>query len=657
MAGNKPQQDVDMLKHFLLVGSAALLVAGFNHAELMVANNSEASTEYQALATHQGGSTDIELLKVQLAPHATGNLSSPVCADPATPIARIQGSGPTSPLVGQQVVIEAVVTADLQASHELGGFFLQQQQADTHVDTSEGIFIFERSAAFQVGDRVRVSGRVSEYFGLTQIDQVSALTRCAKNIPLPPATALKLPLPSAEALEATEGMRVSFSETLTVNEVYNLGRFGEFTLSRGRRSIPTDVAPPGKVASDLAEANRLNQLLVDDGSAHQNPDPVKFPAPGLNAKNSLRIGSTLDTLTGVIHFAFGSYRLIPTVAPRFNNANPRTAAPLTVIDSDLRIVSFNLMNFFNGDGVGGAFPTDRGATNPAELARQTLKLVAALLAIDADILALVELENDGFTDQGALAYLLRALNAQLPANRVYHLIAPEVERLGADAIGVGLLYRPDRVEPVNSARLLSTANSPTDVRGLALFNDKLNRPALAQTFVQQPMSERFTLVVNHLKSKSDSNCANWADCDQGQGAYNLSRTRASQALNLWLRTDPTDSQDSDFLIIGDLNAYSLEDPITGLTAAGFEHLNSAGSYSYVYRGESGSLDHALASPSLAAKALAVQAWHINSDEPRVLDYNQEYKSPRQSATYFAPDPYRSSDHDPLVLDFGFDLLP
>ena len=652
-----------MLKHLLLLASAATLVAGYSQAELRVSGYSDASTNNKALVIDQ-----LDLLQSASGRDLSGQLESPVCADPATPIARIQGSGPISPLLGQSVVVEAIVTADLQGSDQLGGFFLQQQsqpqpQSDKQqtdkqqANTSNGIFVFERGVPVQVGDRVRLRARVDEYFGLTQLTQVSALTRCATNRPLPPTITLTLPLPSAEALEASEGMRVNFSETLTVNDVYNLGRFGEFTLSRGRRSVPTDAARPGSAANVLAQANRLNHLVVDDGNTSQNPDPVRFPAPALTAANSLRTGSTLDTLTGVIHFAFGSYRLIPTVPVQFTNANPRTAAPKAISNSDLRIASFNVLNYFNGNGLGGGFPTNRGATNATELARQTVKLVAALVALDADILGLVELENDGFTDQSALAYLVRALNAQLPADRAYRLIAPQIEQIGADAISVGLLYRPARLKPVNSARLLTSASSPLDGSGRPLFNDHLNRPALAQTFVQPATAERFTLVVNHLKSKGNSNCADWADCDQGQGAYNLSRTRASQALDLWLRSDPTDSQDSDLLIIGDLNAYSQEDPITGLTASGFKHLNAAASYSYVFRGESGSLDHALASPTLAAKVLALQVWHINSDEPRVLDYNQEYKSAHQIESYFAPDPYRSSDHDPLVLDFRFAVQP
>ena len=577
------------------------------------------------------------------------------CGDPATRLAQIQGSGLVSPLLEQDVTVEAVVTLDLQAEHDMAGFFLQQDPTDDDANTSEGIFVYHSRTEVEVGDRVRLSGRVNEYFGVTQLHRINDLKRCATNRALPPVTDLSLPLPYPESLEAMEGMRVRFSASLTVNDVAKLGRYGEFTLSQGRRSIPTDSARPGRAADAIGHANRLNQLVVDDGSTRQNPDPVPFPTPGLTAANSLRIGSTVQHLTGVIHFAFDTYRLIPTSPPRFQLDNPRRAAPLAVPNSDLRIASLNVRNYFNGDGLGGGWPSPRGASDGVELARQTSKLLAALVAIDADIVALMELENDGISQRSALASLRRALNAELPTDRHYQLIDPRVDRIGSDAISVGLLYRPARVQPINRARLLTSANSPNDTSGRALFNDALHRPALAQTFSHPSSSERLTLVVTHLKSKAQGRCAKWDDCDRGQGAYNLSRTRASQALNLWLGTDPTDSRAAHVLMVGDFNAYSQEDPIVDLINAGFSALQTPGGYSYVYQGQSGRLDHALASPALADKLLLAQEWHINSDEPSVLDYHREYKSTEQIDTYFAPDPYRSSDHDPLVLDFRLSM--
>ena len=84
-------------------------------------------------------------------------------------------------------------------------------------------------------------------------------------------------------------------------------------------------------------------------------------------------------------------------------------------------------------------------------------------------------------------------------------------------------------------------------------------------------------------------------------------------------------------------------------------LLGAKAYSYVFDGQSGYLDHALASPSLVAQVTGVTEWHINADEPTVLDYNVEFKSAAQVAAYYEADPFRSSDHDPVLV--GLSLAP
>ena len=110
---------------------------------------------------------------------------------------------------------------------------------------------------------------------------------------------------------------------------------------------------------------------------------------------------------------------------------------------------------------------------------------------------------------------------------------------------------------------------------------------------------------------------------------------------------------TDVLIIGDLNAYARETPITTVERAGYTNLKDrfmgAETYSYVFFGQSGYLSHALASSSLTAQVTDLVVWHINADEPRVLDYNEEDKSPEQLVDLYHADPYRSSDHDPVLI--------
>jgi uncharacterized protein len=78
-------------------------------------------------------------------------------------------------------------------------------------------------------------------------------------------------------------------------------------------------------------------------------------------------------------------------------------------------------------------------------------------------------------------------------------------------------------------------------------------------------------------------------------------------------------------------------------------------YSYLFNGQVGYLDHVLASTSLTAQVTGADEWHINSDEPDVLDYNTEYKSAGQVTRLYNADPYRSTDHDPVIV--GVDLTP
>ena len=107
------------------------------------------------------------------------------------------------------------------------------------------------------------------------------------------------------------------------------------------------------------------------------------------------------------------------------------------------------------------------------------------------------------------------------------------------------------------------------------------------------------------------------------------------------------------LIIGDLNAYLREDPLTAFASAGYTNLlkPQTGAYSFSFDGQAGALDHAIVSASLLPQVAETIEWHINADEPRVLDYNLE--NGRNPDLFDGSTPYRSSDHDPVVI--GFEL--
>jgi predicted extracellular nuclease len=261
--------------------------------------------------------------------------------------------------------------------------------------------------------------------------------------------------------------------------------------------------------------------------------------------------------------------------------------------------------------------------------------------MEADIVGLLEIENN--VNDDAVQDLVAGLNSAT-APGTYASVATGA--IGGDAIKVALLYRPASVSLVGSHAILDSSVDPR-------FIDTKNRPTLAQTFIDNATGGVFTVAVNHLKSKgSDCNDVSDPDTGDGSGNCNLTRTTAAEALVDWLADDPTGSSDTDFLIIGDLNSYDKEDPIDALLAGGYTDLvhtfRGEDAYSYVFDGQTGYLDYALASADVLGEVTGTTEWHINADEPDLIDYDTTFKGPNQDAIY-APDAYRSSDHDPVVV--------
>ena len=576
-------------------------------------------------------------------------------------IHEVQGSGLISPKDGDTVIIEGIVVGDFQdtvgSNGDLNGFFVQEEDVDADADpaTSEGIFVFDGSSLpdedVAIGDLVSVEGEVSEFGGLTEITSLSGVTVQSSGNALPTATSLSLPVAGVDAFEAYEGMLVTFPQALVISEYFNFDRFNEIVLTSERHLTPTAEFEPGPAAIQAAQDFLLDKITLDDGRTSQNPDPAIHPNGGdFDLSNLFRGGDTVTDLTGVMHYAFGLYRIQPTQGANHNNTNPRTGSPEPV-GGDLKVASFNVLNYFTtlddaGSICGPLADQDcRGADNATEFTRQRDKIIAALAEIDADVVGLLEIEN--YPGDVPTADLVSGLNDVVGAG-IYDYIA--TGGVGSDAIRVAVIYKPASVSPLGAFAVL---DSSVDAR----FNDGKNRPTLAQTFRENSTGAVFTIAVNHLKSKG-SDCDDVGDPDLGDGAgnCNLTRKTAADAMVDWLASDPTGSGDEDFLIIGDLNSYDKEDPIVVLVAGGYTDLSYAfhgeGAYSYVFDGQIGYLDYALASADLLDEVTGVAEWHINADEPDMIDYDTSFKKDAQDAIY-APDAYRSSDHDPVVV--GLDL--
>ncbi len=549
------------------------------------------------------------------------------CGAPATPISQIQGDGESSALAGQTVTVEAVVT--LEASG-FGGFYLQQADAeqDGSPATSEALFVYSSKARVEAGQRVRVQGTVKEFHGLTELTGARVVADCG-SAPLPAPVTLARLWPVATPPEALENMRVRVATPLTVIDNYQLARYGELTLAPAQQWIPTQLMAPGEAARQRFQQQQAQRLTLDDGRSVRDPRPIPYPRQGLDLQSGaqVRAGNQVDNLEGVLDFRFGQWRLQPLAQPRFIASNPRPEPPPAPAAGQVRIASFNLGNYFNGADGNGGFKASRGADSEAELAAQTARLTAAIEGLQADLLALAEVENDGYGPDSALAELTAALGE--PWRYV-----TTAGRPGGDAIRVGLLYRADRVEPVGDARV-----QPLSRRG---------RPALAQAFRRPGAEQAFRLAATHFKSKNCRN-ARGADRDQddGQGCYAHTRTLAAGDLADWLNSLPAVPLGT--LIAGDLNSYAREQPLQTLAGAGFtdlvrEHQGSE-AYSYRFQGRAGTLDYLLADRALAARITTARTWAINADEPVALAYD------RLAAPVAGRDqPWRSSDHDPVFAD-------
>lgn len=577
-----------------------------------------------------------------------------------TPISEIQGSGSATSFEGTATV-QGVVVGDYQGQggdYELSGFFLQSlpEDADGDPATSEGIFVYNYWTDVEVGDLVTVTGAVSERFDQTQITGSEVVIDGTATVE---PTVVELPQPSEDYFERYEGMLVTFEQTLTVTDVYDLLNYGEVTLSAGGRLMnPTSVAEPGADAQAVADANALNMLVMDDASAFSGDDIVSLPygigGEPTTAENPLRAGATVGDLTGVIGYSFGDWRIYSHQSlaadggdntANLVDSNPRPTAAPEVGDAEITVASFNMLNFFETLGYNAPLcgPTGdsncRGASDEAQYQLQLDKHVETLKMLDADIVGLMEVENT--VDVEALDGLVAALNADLGEDRYAVL---DTGLLGTDVIKVGLVYDQTTVAPSGDFAVLDSSVDPA-------FDDSLNRPALAQTFTDLSDGESVTVIVNHLKSKNCYNEETGGDLDTGDGAgcYNETRTIAAEALVDWANDDPTGTGEERTLMIGDYNSYEKEDPIDAILDGGYTSLVGGDDYSYVYFAEWGQLDYAFASESLADEVTGAAHLHLNADESSDLQYYGDFPQWAEGTAY------RSSDHDPVLV--GLALQP
>lgn len=535
-----------------------------------------------------------------------------VLADASISIATLRQSNGNNPYLQSEVVVEGVVTGVFQQSNQIGGFFIQDEK---------GIFVEHTTKKVSIGDSVRITATLTSNNNRLQLTNVSALDIVNSNNQIP-ITKLIFP-DDFDSLEAWEGALVELDQTMYVTNNYNLFRYGQLTLSANRLYIPTHQALPlSDVYFQTISSNEINQLILDDASS------VSYPTnkPFTDSNGTRRMGEKIDNLQVIIDQVGTNYVVYAPKDIDFYG-NPRTATHPSIGDYSIKVCGTNLEMFktsYWGDGF--------GADNSTEFARQRTKILAALHAINADIYAITEIQQGS----NALENLVNGLNA-LRGNTDFTYINDKDNV--SEYIKSAFIYNKNKVTPhlnvINNNTISSTR-----------FRKK------AQAFIENSSKEKFIVVVNHYKAKSGCPSSG-ADADKqdGQGCYNATRTQEAVQSLTFINYMINYAKDTDVLFLGDLNSYKYEDPITTLRNGGLEdlleHFQGNDAYSYVYGGKAGYLDYALANSSMLRQATGASPWHLNSDEPSQLSYD--------NATYYQPNMYRYSDHDPIVV--GLKLTP
>ncbi|GAB4194287.1 MAG: ExeM/NucH family extracellular endonuclease [Wenzhouxiangellaceae bacterium] len=492
------------------------------------------------------------------------------------------------------------------------GYFVHDPYGDTEPGTSEGLWIVDSETPFP-GELWALRGTVEELASdgddsLTALTTISGRQRCATHQTLP---AVNMPLPSS-GREAYESMRVRLPADLLINQPPNRYQPNRLSVAAERIFAPTEMVRPGPAAA-----------ILDERFANATLDISLPPATTI----AYRAGDRLEPIAGVYDLR-ARPQLLASAAPAVSNAAAVPQPPAAT--SPLRLASINLHNYFNGDGDGGGFPTDRGAESSSEFQAQSAAVAAAVAAIDPAILAVQELENDGYAETSAIADLTAALNQAAGTSAWTYIKPAQRQRLGEDAIAVGLLYREDRVTALGQPLIYDRPE----------FAEK-HRVVMAQVFRRYD-SQLLTLVGSvHLKSKgSCPETGDNADQHDGQACWNAARVDAVQQLSEWIKTE---SSGIPALLMGDFNSYRMEDPIRAMTRAGFVELVGQSAeppfYSFLYRGGRGTLDYAFATPDLVPSLTLARHWHINADES---------DPPRGEGAIWR----RFSDHDPVMVDLA-----
>ncbi|EKA7355935.1 ExeM/NucH family extracellular endonuclease [Vibrio vulnificus] len=549
-------------------------------------------------------------------------------------IGEVQGEAYSSPLIEsgftskEEYLVTGVVSA--VATSLVKGFYLYDDNADGNVKTSDGIFVKTSGAVSKdmIGQQICVRAKVNEDYGMTTLLPTGNIWEVKNSTPVE-VTPVKLERIDSDdetfrsTLERLEAMPVVLVEDMDAaegNQDMRVSRTFSFDYSAKRNNMVIAYKRPNPqpnqdhvAGSDAAKAqtaqNKDYRIVVESDEKPANGKIPYYPEFASDPHNNyIRINDSVVGMTGVLHYSYNEFRLIPTAnvtKANFVHNTPRTSSPV-IKESygddgfTIKVATQNVLNYFNSPygGHDNQFGDNRGAESQQEFERQQAKIVEAIYGLDADIVGLMEVENNGFGDFSAIRELLEAINAKYYKENYKDRFAREsihnryvfvgfdkngdqvldqFDTVGSDAITTGIIYRPSKVSviagkvipmPWQDAPMIVDADGKPVVDGkgeLAESGKNYQRNTVAATFRVLNTGKQLTVSVNHLKSKG-STC--WDDYvgtkavdDDAQGSCENFRVASTYHLGQEMAKIGGDQ-----IVLGDMNSYAHEDPMLVLTS-------------------------------------------------------------------------------------------
>lgn len=541
-----------------------------------------------------------------------------------TPIGRIQGQAGVAELLNQTVTFQGVVTGWIEDQNVAGTrfytIFVQDAPGTEDGDplTSDGIAVFlgVNRPSVQVGDLVLITGQVTEFFGLTEIDDNDlALSLLEREQPLPEPIPLQPPAANVvDYFEALEGMLVSLETAVVVGATFS---------GCGLAAAPPDTDATHYFRHQLADPSGpvINILHTSDVSCGD------FPA--------VQVGDRLNGLSGPLHYHFDQFKIVNQEAADLEIESaglPELEPPLAAGEGQITVATLNLHDYF--DTVDDTGDEAEPKPTPGELAVKQAKMIQGIgrsLGCPT-IIGVQEVEN---------AALLQTLAEGLvePCGFTYQVT--HLESADSRGIDVALLSDPRRVNILNAALRQNCTPINTDVLDTSIDCPAGQSPLFSRPPLQVEAAVQgqiMTLFVNHFKSKREGEVET-APRRLAQGAHIRNLVEELAAAD----------ESANIIVMGDFNDFARSPVMEVMTADGLlvnvlmdgpAPLPPEEQYTYIFGGLAQLIDGILLSPSLAELVVETMILHANADFPYTLAID----------TSEAGLPFFFSDHDvPLLL--------